>query len=128
MSAGAKGRVDVDATRQVLEQLGLVHAATGLPQLLKEAVKAELPAHQFLDQLLRTEHSNREERRIRTSLKLSGLPPGQTLGNFDWSFQPNIERSRIETLATCQWIRAHEKILISGPPGIGKTHLGVALG
>lgn len=122
------GRVDIDATAQQLEQLGLIHAAGQLPQVLAEAVKQELPAHGFLDRLLEAEHSRREERRIRTSLRLSGLPTGQTLGNFDFSFQPSIERSRIETLATCQWIRQHETVLIQGPPGVGKTHLSVSLG
>lgn len=122
------GRVDIDATTQQLEQLGLIHAAAQLPQVLGEAVKQELPAHLFLDRLLDAEYSRREERRIRTSLRLSGLPTGQTLGNFDFSFQPGIERSRIETLATCQWIRQHETVLIQGPPGVGKTHLSVSLG
>ncbi len=39
-----------------------------------------------------------------------------------------IEPSRIETLATCAWIREHETVLVSGPPGVGKTHLAVSLG
>ncbi|MGH7566211.1 MAG: IS21-like element helper ATPase IstB, partial [Gemmatimonadota bacterium] len=43
-------------------------------------------------------------------------------------FQPSLERSRIETLATCAWIRERETLLLQGPPGVGKTHLGVALG
>ncbi len=51
-----------------------------------------------------------------------------TLGNFDFGFQPGIEKARIETLATCAWIRAHETVLFQGPPGIGKTHLAVAMG
>lgn len=126
--AKTSGRVDVDATGKRLEQLGLVHAAEQLPLLVGEAVKHEMPAHAFLDRLLDAETSRREERRIRTSLRLSGLPTGQTLANFDFSFQPSIERSRIETLATCQWIRAHETVLIQGPPGVGKTHLSVSLG
>ena len=126
--AAVQGRVDLDSTRNALEQLGLVHVAESLPQMLNDAVKDNLAAHRFLDKLLAAELTRREERRIKTSLRLSGLPPGQSLGNFDWSFQPGIEKSKIETLATCAWIREHATVLIQGPPGTGKTHLAVALG
>jgi DNA replication protein DnaC len=129
MSAeAAKGRVDLDATRTNLEQLGLQHAAEKLAEHVNDAVKQNLAAHKFLDKLLTAELTEREERRIKTSLRLSGLPPGQTLGNFDFSFQPSVEKTRIETLGTCEWIREHETILIQGPPGVGKTHLAVGLG
>ena len=62
--------------------------------------------------MLREEVGNREERRIRTSLKLSSLPQGQTLANFDFAFQPGIERSQIEVLATCAFIREKSSVLI----------------
>ena len=128
MTARAKGKVDLDTTRAQLEAVGLAHASERLGELLEDAVKHDLPSHRFLDQLLAAETSERELRRIRTSLRLSGLPTGQTLGNFDFAFQPSVEKSRIETLATCSWIREHATVLIQGPPGVGKTHLAVALG
>jgi DNA replication protein DnaC len=131
MSAPAavkKGQVDLDRTREALEQLGLSYAAERLGELVTQAVKSSVPAHRFLDQLLEEETRQREERRIKTSLRLSGLPMGQTLANFDFTFQPALEKSRIETLATCAWIRARETLLLQGPPGVGKTHLAVALG
>jgi DNA replication protein DnaC len=128
MSGGGKGRVDLDTTRGRLEQAGLAHAAGRLSELVEEAAKQQLSAHRFLDRLLGVEIGEREERRIKTSLRLSGLPPGQTLGSFDFAFQPSVEKSRIETLATCEWIREHATVLIQGPPGTGKTHLAVSLG
>jgi DNA replication protein DnaC len=129
MTATAKkGRVDLDQTRQALEDLGLDFAAEGLPELIQTAAKDNLPAHRFLDRLLEVESTQREERRVRTCLRLSGLPTGQTLGNFEWGFQPGIKKSEIETLATCEWVRQHETLILAGPPGVGKTHLAVSLG
>ncbi len=91
-------------------------------------MRKPIPAHQFLVALLGAETSGRESRRVKTALRLSNLPTGQTLANFDFAFQPAIERSRIEMLATCAWVRGAETVLIKGPPGVGKTHLAVGLG
>jgi DNA replication protein DnaC len=85
-------RADVDRTREALLKLGLDHAAERLNELMGVAVKENYPPHRMLDELLGIESDRREERRVKTSLVLSGLPPGQTIDNFDWSFQPAIDR------------------------------------
>jgi len=128
MSKAKTPKLDLDRTRERLEQLNLSWAAAAIDEQITQAVKESTPAHRFLDELLETEIVQREERRIKTALRLSGLPTGQTLGNFDFSFQPSIDRNRIETLATCSWIREKYTVLMQGPPGVGKTHLAVALG
>jgi DNA replication protein DnaC len=123
-----QGKVDLDSTKAALEQLGLFYMAERISDEIHEAVKEEMAPQRFLDKLLALEVSRREERRIKTSLRLSTLPTGQTLANFDFGFQRGVERSRIATLATCAWIREHATVLIQGPPGVGKTHLAVARG
>ena len=126
--AAQRPKLDIDRTRDQLIALGCGHAADQLGDVLNGAVAQDTAPHAFLDQLLGIELAGREERRIRTTLKLSNLPPGQTLENFDFAFQPAIERSRIETLATGAWVRGNETVLMQGPPGVGKTHLAVSLG
>jgi DNA replication protein DnaC len=126
--SSAAPTLEIDATRQKLLNLGLGHAAEALGEELSEAVKDNRSPHQVLERLLAREVGQRDERRIKTSMKLSNLPPGMTLGNFDFTFQPAIERRQIETLATCAFIREHTSLLLQGPPGVGKTHLCVALG
>jgi DNA replication protein DnaC len=111
-----------------LVKLGLEFAAEALPAILTRAVKEDLGTPALLEQLLRGELERREERRIRTSLRLSGLPTGQTLANFDFAFQPAVQRSKLEALATGAWLREKQALLILGPPGVGKTHLAIGLG
>ena len=128
MTKTIEAKLDLDKTRDAMLALGLEHGATALSDVISKAVKDEIAPHRVLDELFAIEIRFREERRVKTSLRLSALPPGQTLADFDWSFQPDIDRRRVETLATCSWVRGHETVLLQGPPGVGKTHLAVALG
>ena len=93
--------MDLDRSRERLTKLGRVQAAETLSAHVDTAVKETHAPHRFLDELLEAELLARDERRVRASLRLSGLPTGQTLASFDVGFQPSVERGRIETLATC---------------------------
>lgn len=126
--SSAQVPLEIDSTREKLLQLGLSHAAERLAEELSEAVKHNRAAHHVLDRLLVYEFREREERRIKRSLRLSGLPPGMTLESFDFGFQPSIDRRQIETLATCAFIRDATTLLVQGAPGVGKTHICVGLG
>ena len=69
--------MDLDVTRERLGKLGLVHAAEQLSTWLAEAVAEETPRQRFLDRMLEHELRQRDERRVRMSLVLSGLPTGR---------------------------------------------------
>jgi DNA replication protein DnaC len=71
-----------------------MHAGEVLEQLVNQAVKENQAPYLFLDRILKVEQTHRDERRIATSLRLSGLPPGMTLGNFDFGFQPGSRKAR----------------------------------
>jgi DNA replication protein DnaC len=111
-----------------LAALGLDHPAAVLPELVEQAVREDLPPLAFLDLLLTSQLERKDERRVATMLKLSGLPPGKTLEAFDFGFQPKADRRQIELLATCQYLRDKTNVLFLGPPGVGKSHLAAALG
>ena len=118
---------DVEALSERLEALRLTFAAEAIPDLIAAAVKSQQSYGAFLDALLRLELERQEERRVTQALRISHLPTGPTIANFDFAFQPSVSRSQIETLGTGQWIRDGGALLLQGPPGVGKTHLVVAL-
>src|SRR5690606_2792767 len=97
-------------------------------ELVEEASRENLSPLGFFHRVLEREIERKSERRIATSLKLSGLPTGKTLEGFDWTFQPRADRSKLEMLATCAFIRARENVLFLGPPGVRKSHLAVSFG
>jgi len=118
---------DTEALGARLDALRLGFAAESLTDLLTAAVKENQSFAAFLDSLLRLELERQEERRVTQAIRISHLPTGPTISNFDFAFQPSVSRSRIETLGTGQWIRNGGSLLLQGPPGVGKTHLVVAL-
>jgi DNA replication protein DnaC len=126
--SGRRQKVDLDQVVEKCQVLKLVHLAECLPELVEEGARDDVTPIRFLDLVLEREIERKTERRIATSLKLSGLPVGKTLENFDWTFQPRVDRSKLEALATCQFLRDRDNVLFLGPPGVGKSHLAVALG
>jgi DNA replication protein DnaC len=81
----------------------------------------------FLDELLEEEVAQKEQRRIETALKISGLPFIKGIDEFDFTFQPRLDRQRVMSLFDLAFIRQSGNVIFLGPPGVGKTHLAVAL-
>lgn len=81
----------------------------------------------FLHHLLEEEYEARKRRSQQTRLKLSKLPYRKTLEEFDFEFQPSIDREQINELGTLVFAERKDNVLFLGPPGVGKTHLAVGL-
>ena len=86
------------------------------------------PVMEILDHLLSEELKHKISRKTENMLKWSGFPFHKTIDDFDFSFQPSIDRSVIDELMTMRYIHNTENIVFLGPPGVGKTHLSIALG
>lgn len=114
--------------RAYLEQLQLPHAAAVLENKLDEAAHHDLPYAQVLAELLAVEVAARRERYLRTRTRLAHLPFPRTLDQFDFAFQPSLDERQVRELATLAFVAEAANVVLLGPPGVGKTHLAVALG
>lgn len=111
-----------------LEQLGLKQAAEVLDSRLEAAAKKQLSYAEFLADLLSAETMARHERYMQTRTRLAHLPFQRTLEQFDFAFQPSVDERLVRELATLAFVNDAANVILLGPPGVGKTHLAVALG
>ena len=114
--------------RSHLAYLKLDAAAEALAAELDHATKEQLSHSAFLERLLGTEVRVTEERRLAGRRRFSCLPAPWKLEDFDFSAQPDLDRKLIEDLGTLRFIEQASNVLLIGPPGVGKTHIAVALG
>jgi DNA replication protein DnaC len=99
-----------------------------LENRLEEAAQENLSYSDFLNRLLCDEVSAKKEKSISMRTTMARFPFVKTLESFDFGFQPSIDKKRINELATCRFISNGDNVILLGPPGVGKTHLAVALG
>lgn len=93
---------------------------------LHEASANELSYQAFLNNLIDDEIAIRRDRLLNKRLKQAKLPFMKTVDDFDFGFNPSINRPYIKQMATSAFVAKHENILMIGPPGVGKTHLASA--
>lgn len=111
-----------------MKALRLSGMASVLPTRLQEANANELPYEDFIGSLLQDELDLRKDRLLSRRLKSARFPFHKTLDDFDFSFNPSINKRKILELASGKFIVKSEGILLLGPPGVGKSHLAVSLG
>jgi len=111
-----------------LERLKLRRVAELLDPICEQASKDEITYLDFLERLLEAEAAGRAERRLVAKTRLAHFPFIKTLADFDFGFQPSIDRRQVQELATLRFLAHGENVVFLGPPGVGKTHLAVALG
>lgn len=110
-----------------LRQLKLSGMLTTLDTRAAQALERQLSPTEFLALLLDDELERRLQQRLARRLKLSGCEAHKTLARFDFAAAPGVNRPFIQDLASCAFITRHENLLLTGPTGVGKSHLANAL-
>jgi DNA replication protein DnaC len=113
---------------KALAHLRLNTAAANLDGHLRAASERDFTPLQVLDHLLSDEVAARDERSITVRTKLAHFPVIKSIESFDFDAQPTIDRKAIHTLETLAFVDRAENVVLLGPPGVGKTHLSIALG
>lgn len=112
-----------------LRQLRLSGMADTLPMRLLHAQTEQLPPFDFFTMLVHDELTRRKDRLIERRIKQAGFRDrGKTLDDFDFAFNPKLDRKLLFELATARFVTQHEDGLFLGPPGSGKSHLAQAIG
>src|ERR1700735_1555021 len=117
----------VERLRTTLAALSLTAIDARLETLLESASKKESSYGDFLLEVMNTESDARRQRYLKTRLQLAHLPFVKTFDQFDFAFQPSIDERQIRELRTLRFVHEASNVILLGPPGVGKTHLAVAV-
>jgi DNA replication protein DnaC len=120
--------LQLERLQEQMRRLRLGRSVEQLPSLLEAAAKRELSYSDFLEDVLTSEISGKHERNTTMRIAMAHFPFVKTLESFDFKFQPSLDAKVVRELATCRFVGNADNVLLLGPPGVGKTHLAVALG
>ena len=111
-----------------LKKLRLSGLSETLDVRVQEAASHKLTHEEFLELIFQDELAIRHDRLIARRIKAASFRDLKPLDDFDFSFNPKINKKHIFDLATCRFIRETEDVLWLGPPGVGKSFLVQAIG
>jgi DNA replication protein DnaC len=110
-----------------LHQLRLPAVAQNYRSFAADAAQKQLDYPRYLLALVELEIQTREQNRIQKRMKEARFPVLKELADFDFSALPNLNKARILDLARGEYIPKRETLIFIGNPGLGKTHLAIAL-
>jgi len=112
----------------MLKQLRLSGMMDSIELRNRQAIEKKMSYMDFLATIITDEIARRNQRKLATALRRANFRNQKTLEEFDFSFNPNINRSLVMDLASCRFIDERVCVFIIGPCGTGKSHLAQALG
>lgn len=112
----------------LFEKMKMEHLSSQIESVCEQASKRELNYKEFLAEALELEWQGRHLRGVESRLSQARFPWVKTLEQFDFNFQPSVDRKVVRELSGLSFVERAENVVLLGPPGVGKTHLAIALG
>jgi DNA replication protein DnaC len=117
----------IDQLAAAYRALRCHHIAAGLPALLAQAEANELSYLHLAEQLVELERQGRARNRLALNLTKAGFPAIKRLEEFDFRHQTTITKRQINQLLDFRFLDERANLVFIGPPGVGKTHLAIAI-
>lgn len=118
----------IQSIKKNLKSLNLSGAEESLEEIIAEAESKECGYLEYTQILLTKEFEKRERNRIERNTKLSKLPVGINLDNYDFKYINGLNPSQINQLRELNWLSQNYNLIFLGPPGVGKTFIAAGLG
>lgn len=115
-------------TLSTLRSLKLSGMADAFARQLEQPSTHDLAFEERFALLVDREATHRDSRRLQRLLQMAHLKQQACVEDIDYKHRRGLDRSRMAALVTCDWIRAHQQLHITGPTGSGKSWLACALG
>lgn len=118
----------MEALKSKLRELKLAGVVKSLETRNKYALENNISYMEFLETLVEDEHANRLANSYRKRFSKSKLIPEKSIDEYDFKYQPELDKKLIMELASCRFLNQNKNIVLMGKPGVGKTHLANAIG
>ena len=112
----------------VLKKLRLSGVLQTLDLRTTEAVDSGLTHTEFLFRLCSDEVERREAKQLGLRMRRASFESSKRMEDFEWSFNPELPKTKLIDLAACHFIDRHDNVLLIGPAGVGKSHIAQAIG
>lgn len=111
-----------------LNQLRLYYLASNFNHVIKDAEKSKLSLQNTLERIVELELIERSNRSTQQRLRSSKIGRVKLMAEFDWAWPKEIDRSQIEGLLECDFIKDHQNLILAAPQGTGKTMIAKNIG
>ena len=118
----------MEAIKSKLRELKLAGIVKSLETRNKYALENNIAYLEFLETLIEDEYANRLSNSFQKRFSKSKLNPEKSIDEYDFKYQPELDKKLIHELASCRFINQNKNIVLMGKPGVGKTHLANAFG